>query len=211
MIWDWIARCRIGWPDAGAIRIHARNHFRFEKGADLTGRLGGAFGDLAKLSCIDLGCGKGDSVIARQILDIPWRRLVSVEAFEPYLEVMRGRTVRAGQHDLLETRIEDALDRFAPGEIDVALLIDVIEHFKRRDAMRLLVRLERLVTRGIVLFFPLGDVVQDELDDNILQHHLSFWEPGDMARLGYDVEVYEAFHGQLDPPPSAAWAIKRTG
>jgi hypothetical protein len=75
----------------------------------------------------------------------------------------------------------------------------------------LLRRLEKFVTRGIVIFSPLGRVRQDPYDHNILQRHQSFWKARDFSRLGYTVAVYEGMHGQLNPPADAAWAIKGLG
>ncbi|HOE95083.1 MAG TPA: class I SAM-dependent methyltransferase [Candidatus Sumerlaeota bacterium] len=202
------ARWRLGRPAPGPIRVHPVGGFTFEDGAELTQRLTAAFGDLAGLSCLDLGAGPGETVIARQILDIPWARLASVEAFHPYLNKLRQRQAAARRHEVLDCRIEHVFGRFRAGEFDLALLIDVLEHFSRRDAVDLLLRLERFVNRGVVIFAPVGIVEQDELDANALQRHRSHWLAEDWSRLGYQVEVYEAFHGQLSPPATAAWAIK---
>lgn len=207
--WMWWTWRSLGRPEPGRIVTHPRNTFPFEAGAELTGRMEAAFGDLSRLSVIDLGCGPGETVIARQILGAPFRRLVSVEAFLPYLNKLREKTSRAGRHDIHSMRIQQVFGEFLPGEIDVAVMIDVLEHFPRREALKILARLEKFVKKGIILFSPVGDVGQDDLDGNALQRHLSAWQPEDWARLGYDVEVYEAFHGQLDPPATAAWAIKK--
>ena len=64
---------------------------------------------------------------------------------------------------------------------------------------------------GAAIFLPIGRVEQEPYDDNELQRHLSHWGAKDLARLGYDVTVYEGLHGQLDPPADAAWAIKTWG
>jgi 2-polyprenyl-3-methyl-5-hydroxy-6-metoxy-1,4-benzoquinol methylase len=203
----WI-RLKMGRSRRGHLVFHAQGCFSFEQGAELGNRLGKKFGELSRLCCLDLGCGPGESVIAREILHISWQRLISVDAFEPYLVKMRERTPSAKQHDIHLSRIED-LDALLEGlDIDLILLIDVLEHLPRRDALRLLYGLEKQVRRGIVLFSPVGEVEQGALDGNEYQRHRSFWEPGDWLRLGYDVEVYDKFHGQLDPPETAAWAIK---
>lgn len=174
-------------------------------------RIRATFGDPALLSAIDLGCGPVETPIARGVFELPWRRLVSVELFPPYLEKLRAKQPGAAEHEILAMEIGHAIDTLPPGSIDVALMIDVLEHQTRRRALDLLVRLERVVRRGVVLFSPVGDVPQDALDGNELQRHRSTWHAEDWLRLGYDVEHYEAFHGHLDPPADAAWAIKRIG
>ena len=203
-----LARWRLGRPPVGRIEIHRAGRFAFEEGAACAERLAAVFGDLAGLSCIDLGCGAGETVTAGAILHLTWKRLISVDAFAPYLNQLQQKTIRAQHHEIHAIRIEEIFARFHPGEIDIAVLIDVLEHFTRRDAIALLVRLERFLRRGIVIFAPVGRVEQEARDGNMLQRHRSFWQPEDWARLGYDVEVYEAFHGHLDPPATAAWAIK---
>lgn len=207
--WLWWTWRKLGRPAPGGIVDYPALTFHFEEGAELTRRLEQRFGDPTRLSVIDLGCGPAESVVSRQILEAPWRRLVSVEAFLPYLNKLRQKDARAARHEIHAIRIEQIFSDLTPGECDLALMIDVLEHFPRREALALLRRLERFVNRGIVLFTPVGVVEQGELDGNALQRHRSTWQPAELARLGYDVEVYHGFHGQLNPPATAAWAIKR--
>jgi 2-polyprenyl-3-methyl-5-hydroxy-6-metoxy-1,4-benzoquinol methylase len=199
----------MGWPRRGAVTVHRAGTFAYEQGAEFTARVTGAFGPAEELTVLDLGCGPGETDIARQVLGAPWRRLIQVEAFGPYAGVMRAKTPAAATRELHEMRIPEIFGAIAAGEADIAVMNDVLEHFERGEALALLRRLERFVRRGIVLFSPVGEVAQEPYDGNELQRHRSFWEAEDWARLGYDVEVYEAFHGQLDPPATAAWAIKK--
>jgi hypothetical protein len=205
----FLARCRLGWPAPGRLTVHRRGAFAFEEGAEVPARLAARFGDLAELSAIDLGCGPVATPIAQAVFDVPWRRLVSVELFPPYLEALRAKTPAAREHQILELDIERVVDTLPAGRLDLALMIDVLEHLPHGRALRLLARLERFVRRGIVIFSPVGEVPQDDVDGNTLQRHRSVWLPDDWLRLGYDVELYEAFHGHLTPPADAAWAIKR--
>ena len=207
--WMWRTWRKLGRPASGKIVTHPRLTFEFAAGAELSGRLESAFGDLSRLSAIDLGCGPSETIVARQVLEVSWRRLISVDAFRPYLGKLRAKTARAARHDICDMRIPQVFGEYLPGEFDVALLIDVLEHFPRREGLHLLTRLERFVRRGIVIFSPVGEVAQGALDGNPLQCHRSAWLPGDWTRLGYDVEAYEGFHGQINPPATAAWAIKR--
>ncbi len=205
---DWIAWWRRGRPAAGRINLRPHGSWSFEEAADLGRIIAAHVGPPAELECGDLGCGASETHIGRQVLALPWKRLISVEAFEPYLEKLHDKKAAAQRHEIWAARIETALERMRTGEVDVVLLIDVLEHFGRGEALRLLERLEKIARRGVVVFLPLGDVDQEELDENPLQRHRSFWRAGDLARLGYTVEVYPKFHGQLDPPADAAWAIK---
>ncbi|MEN6626827.1 MAG: hypothetical protein ABFD69_11445 [Candidatus Sumerlaeia bacterium] len=207
---DLSARAAMGWPAPGKTEFHPNGSFTFEQAAEMIERLTRHFGDLSRLSCMDLGCGPSESAIASQVLRIPWRRLVSVETFPPYLEKLQGKPAAAQTREIWPKRIEAAVGDVLPGEIDIIMMIDVIEHFTRPAALRVLARIQRLARLGVVLFVPLGDVEQDELDGNPLQRHRSEWYPRQLARFGYDLEVYERFHGQMETRPDAAWAVKKT-
>lgn len=206
-----MTRWRLGWPATGRLTVHARGTFDFNEGAEVTSRLGGRFGDLSALTAIDLGCGPVTTPIALGVFGVPWKRLISVELFPPYLAALRGKKAAAAEHEILESEIVEAVDALGDDAVDMALMIDVLEHLPRGRALGLLTRLERVARRGIVVFSPIGDVPQEAIDDNEFQRHRSGWRPEDWLRLGYDVEVFEAFHGHLQPPADAAWAIKKLG
>lgn len=207
-LWNWMAWKKLGKPEPGRVRQHPPNSYTFDEGAEIQKRLEKAFGDLSRLNCMDLGCGPGDSAISQNILQIPWRSLISVEALLPYVNRLRQKTALAQRHDVREIRVEQIFEEFVSGEADVILMMDVLEHFPYRDALRLLTRLEPFARRGIVIFSPLGHTAQEPIDGNALQLHRSFWDAQDLTRLGYDVDVYQGFHLQFDPPAPAFWAIK---
>jgi len=208
---DWIAWLRMGRPCPGAVSVREKGTYTFEQGAEMIERLREAFGDPQTIAAADLGSGANETAVGEQVLRIPWRRLVSVEAHLPSVRKLHARAAAAGRHDILHGRIEALFAEFRPGELDLALLIDVLEHFSRRQALHLLRRIERFFALGVVVFLPLGRVEQGPLEGNELQRHRSSWWARDLAGLGYTVDLYEAFHGQLDPPADAAWAMKRWG
>lgn len=207
---DWLTWWKMGRPSTGSICFHHHHSYTFEDGVEVPQRLTKRFGDLSKLACVDLGAGPAETVIAQQILDIPWRRLTSVEAYTPYVERLREKKARTPEREILQINIGEIFNTFAPQHFDVALLIDVFEHFPRAQALDLILKLEKFVSRGVVIFTPIGHVEQEDLDGNPLQRHLSFWQSKDLARLGYQVDEYSRLHGGLTPPASAFWAIKTT-
>lgn len=202
-------RWRFGFPRPGRLIRHPRLSYPFEQGGEFARRFESSFGDPSGKVVADLGCGQGDSHISSQILAVPWKRLVSVEAFGPYADLMRGRSCSAKSHTLIEDRIESVFQHVPKGTVDVALMVDVLEHFQRTDAILMLVKLEKWVNCGVMLFLPLGRVDQEAYDKNPLQEHLSTWSAQELSDYGYDVEVYEGMHGQLNPPADAGWAIKK--
>ncbi|MBX7246943.1 MAG: class I SAM-dependent methyltransferase [Candidatus Sumerlaeaceae bacterium] len=204
-IFDWLR----GTRPASRLTILEPGTFTFEQGSEMPERLTAAFGELSQLTALNLGAGWGESYMGRQTLSLPWKRLISVEAFEPYIEKLAVQPCRAASHEIVHSRIEDYIaDQSAP-VADVALLIDVIEHFSKPAALQILARLGKVVSKGIVIFLPIGHFEQDEYDGNEMQRHLSEWSGEELAGLGYDTVVYPKFHGQVSPPPDAAWAIKR--
>lgn len=205
----FITRLRLGRPPSGKATTLRRGSYTFEEGTDLAGRFAAAFGEARARTVADFGAGPGETAIARQILSLPFARLVSVEPFGPYLERLERKHSRAAVHEIFRERIENVFDEIPPGEIDVALLVDVLEHFERAKALDLLVRLETWARLGVMIFVPLGRVPQEALDGNELQRHRSVWNAATLARLGYDVIVCEGVHGHLEPPADAAWAIRR--
>jgi SAM-dependent methyltransferase len=205
---DSLAWARLGRPGRGKVEFLERNTYELEEGAEFLDRVQRRFGDLRHLRVADLGSGGGSSYIARQVLRAPWRKLVSVEAFPPYVQEISTKRAQAHERQIVEGLIQKVVRSFQPGEFDLFLLIDVLEHFPRAAALNLLVRLERLATTGIVIFIPLGRVITGAVDGNPLQRHRSFWEADDLARLGYDLTCCEGFHCHLNPVADGAWALK---
>jgi hypothetical protein len=66
-------------------------------------------------------------------------------------------------------------------QYDLALLIDVIEHFEKDDGYQLLERL-RAVAHNVILATPYGFAPQDDIFGNALEIHRSGWTERDFAR-----------------------------
>ena len=103
------------------------------------------------------------------------------------------------------------IEDFKLDDVDVVLLIEVLEHFSRKDALKLLTRLEKICRKGIMIFSPLGEIHREPKDQNALQRFRSSWIGEDFAKLGYDVDVYSGFYREFNPPLDAAWAVKKCG
>lgn len=210
-VWETVARIRMGSPRPGKIVRHKTGQYADEDGIEVPRRLEITFGDSSELSCFDLGAGPAESAIAGQLLQMPWKRLIQVEAFLPYLYKLREKTICARKRHIHEGQIDTIFSAFSPGEVDIALLSDVIGFLPHREALRLLVRLERFVNRGIVLFVPAGPRALQVTNGNAYEQVRSIWQPADFARLGYTVTSYEKLNHALAPPADAFWAIKRLG
>lgn len=111
-----------------------------------------------------------------------------------------ARTVEFHEVDILEY-----LNGPDVGPVDVALMIDVLEHLPREDAERVMEILLRITRQRILIWLPLGECPIEPIHDNPYQVHLSTWHPNDPLFRGHKVEHFPRFHGHLDPPADAGW------
>lgn len=210
MIRNFKARFKMGWPLKGEVVRHPHGQYDPAQVGRLSAPLEELFGDLSRKICMDLGCGSANSVFAQQVLEIPWRRLISVECFTPYLHKLREKTVAAERHDVCEIPIQNIFNEFVSRESHVALLFNVIEHLAKREVMDILVKVEEYVANGVVILFPIREQIPDISDEeNVFQRIRSLWKPENFSELGYRVDVYEDFPaGEGQPPITLGWAVK---
>ena len=89
--------------------------------------------------------------------------------------------------------------------VDTVVLMDVVEHLEKKEAVRLLKETQKHI-KQIVVFTPLGFMEQDD-KENHWNCHKSAWYPQDFP--GWRVEVFEHFHwcdfkGRELPEPNGA-------
>jgi len=151
-------------------------HLRFYEQA-LTSALDEGFESL-----IDVGCGVASRLSSQVAGIIPFT--VGVDGFLPVIQ----DSVRTGPYT--QYHCLDALsvgDRFEPESFDVAMALDVIEHFPKEQGYELLKVLEMVARRRVVIFTPSGFLPQGDKAGNPLQVHQSGWRAEDFERRGYDV------------------------
>lgn len=125
---------------------------------------------------LDLGCGPSSPV---QFAG-KFKRKVGVEIFVPYLERSRAQ----GIHDeYFNKKIEEL--EFRPKSFDAVIMIDVIEHMSKEDALATLKLAEKWAKKKVIISSPNGFVPQKELDGNPYQVHLSGWPVNAMKEMGY--------------------------
>lgn len=171
-------------------------------------------GDVKGLTAIDFGCGAYASDIAKQVLELPFKRLVSVDGYKKDLEDSKSKPCIIEQHDFILSNIIDITDE---EKFDVGLAFDVIEHLTKEQALEFLNLLDRKITKQIVLFLPeesKGFHRPNPDKDNILQEHLSYWSPDELEKLGYKTERMINVHSDFSIEENrqiyfnAIWAIK---
>lgn len=88
-------------------------------------------------------------------------------------------------HVVGDVRQVDSL--FAPKSVDCVFALDLIEHLRKEDGLRLLDAVEEIARRRVVIFTPNGFLPQGPLDGNPFQEHLSGWTTREMEARGYHV------------------------
>jgi SAM-dependent methyltransferase len=126
---------------------------------------------------LDVGCsdGRGSEVLRR-------RGAHGVDIYRPALMSARdaGRRVPVTQADVRELPYRD--DSF-----DAVVALDVVEHFDKPEALRVLLELERVARSLVVVVTPSGFVPQPPTEDEPWQEHRCGFEADEFENLGYDV------------------------
>jgi hypothetical protein len=139
-------------------------------------------------SLIDVGVGFGKyGLLAREYLELwdgreaygRWRRRMDgIEAFEKYLTAV---------HDFVYDRIYigDALEVLPALDqhYDLALLIDVLEHFEHDDGIRLVAQCQRRA-RNVLISTPKDIGVQKDAFQNPYETHRFQWRRHHLEHLG---------------------------
>lgn len=164
------------------------------------------------LKVLDLGCGEFASGISEEIPLLPFREYVGVEIHKPTFERARVKQLKAKRVGFVNMEIIEFLETVKNDKFDVIMMFDVLEHFEKKDALRILSMVEKICTKRLIFFMPIGDHTLEANDGivagNPYQKHLSEWSKDEWIKLGYDIELWKGFHhsGKLD----AAWIYKDT-
>lgn len=129
---------------------------------------------------LDIGCGPSSLL---QYVKGP-KKTVGIEYWKPSVEESRKKGIHTEyiNADITNVRYQDA-------SFDSVILIDVLEHFAKDEAITLLSTIQRWAKRNVIIVVPNGFVPQEGEDGtgNIKQHHLSAWDVRDFEDLGFRV------------------------
>lgn len=138
-------------------------------------------------SVLDVGCGL--SVKSQYIEGVT--HIVALDVYRPYLEQARRQAFR---DDVIyingDAQRLDAL--FLPNQFDLVLLQDVIEHFDKVVALKIIRDAEIISRRAVVITTPEGYFPQDVdtwgFGGDDYQTHRSGWSVDELEILGYHVQ-----------------------
>ena len=131
---------------------------------------------------LDVGCGLS---LKSQHIDADVR--VGIDIYRPFLEKIEADVPYAVMN-------ADALQigaLFLPRSFDLVLLLDILEHLDKQDALRLMEMAEQIARVAVIIETPKGHVPQN-IDiwghgGHAYQTHRCTWEPEELAGRGYHV------------------------
>jgi hypothetical protein len=136
--------------------------------------------DKSAESILDVGCGQGLPMELIKMRMSP-KKTVGVDLFEPYIEEARKTKI----HD--EYVIADVRKLpFKKNSFDVVICLQVLEHQKKKDAIKMLKKMEQIAKKQVIVATPIGEMYHPAVDDNILQMHQSEFTEKDFKKYGYN-------------------------
>lgn len=128
-------------------------------------------------SVLDLGCGY-DSPVQKY----PWLKYkVGVEIFEPYLEQSKQKNIH---NQYILSNLKDI--NFPPKSFDAVILISVIEHLPKQEALDLIKKAEKIAIKKVILVCPNGVCNQKfHHHGNKYQEHLCEFNAEELLALQY--------------------------
>lgn len=140
--------------------------------------------DKSAKTILDLGCGDGKLML--MIRDrIKIEKAVGVDVFRPDLDAAKKKKTHE-EYLLQDVRKVD----FPKRSFDIVLASHVVEHLPKRDALKLIAKMERLAKKQVVIASPIGEMYHPAVGGNIHQIHLSAFTPQEFHKLGYKTVNY---------------------
>lgn len=132
-------------------------------------------------SLIDIGCGS-NSPIQRFSKRIP--HCVGMDGFLPSIEKSQQLNIH---HEYIHGELLTSLAKLSSKSYDIAIAMDVIEHFDKSDGWKLWNEMERIARKRVIIFTPNGFLAQGVYDQNPHQLHRSGWTTKEFIDRGYGV------------------------
>lgn len=131
-------------------------------------------------SVLDVGCGHSSAIgsIHRKF------KSEGVDLHKETIEL----SLKRKNHDTYKLADIRKLDRlYKKKSFDACVAIDVVEHFDRKDALKLIKDMETIARKKVIILTPNGFYEQHDFDGNPHQVHKSGWKEKQLHRAGYKV------------------------
>lgn len=137
-------------------------------------------------SVLDLGCGR-DSPIGRIKKNF---FSVGVDIFKPSIKESQYKKI----HDkYIFTDVLQIDKYFKERSFDAVIALDLIEHLAKKEALKLIKKMEKIARKKVIILTPQGFTRQDEYEDNPYQSHKSGWNIEEFLDMGYRVYGLRGF------------------
>lgn len=131
-------------------------------------------------SVLDLGCGECSPLLYVKKSFTS----VGVDGYGP--SILKSKKLRI--HDrYIQSNLLFVGDKIKPKSFDAVILLDVVEHFSKKDGLKIIHLAETIAKKKIVVLTPNGFYRQDEIGGNPYQVHKSGWSLSDLTTCGYIV------------------------
>ena len=147
--------------------------------------------NLKPKTVFDLGMGSGLYGVALRAFD-PEIRMIGLDGWLPYFQTEFVQYYTARIH----ASIEAVMYGMFPMWGDIVLCMDVIEHFEKQTAVKLLVCLKDAPMPAIVST-PLFDYKQGPVEGNDLEEHKCWFSEEELNELGWKT-LFKEWHEALD-------------
>ena len=157
-------------------------------------------------SVLDIGCGPG-----AHLKQLPVSRRVGIDICPQEIELAKAHEDSFSTYVVGDIRKLVIL--FKPNAFECVMGIDIIEHFTKEDAFRLIAQCEAVAMYSTAFFVPVGIHVQNRdvrgFGNDEHQTHRSVWYPRDFRSMGYKVEFDSTYYRpQPDKERGAMICIK---
>ena len=129
---------------------------------------------------LDVGCGDNSALgnIKRNF------KSEGIDAYKKSILISKKKRL----HDKYKIGdIEKLSTYYKKNSFDACVAIDVIEHFKKKDAIKLIKDMEQVANKKVIILTPNGFYEQHDYLGNPYQIHRSGWNKNDLRKLGYQV------------------------
>lgn len=135
---------------------------------------------------LDVGCGSW-SPLANVKKTF---RSMGIDIYKPSIEEIKKKKI----HD--KYKVGDVLKigkYFKPKSFDAVVALDLIEHFKAKEGIKLIEQMEKIARKKVIILTPYGFTKQHSIDGNPYQEHKSGWHIEDFSKHGYNVYGMRGF------------------
>ena len=132
-------------------------------------------------SVLDVGCGN-NSPLARISKNFYSE---GIDIFPDNIKESKKKSI----HDKYKIgNIKNISQYYKKRSFDIVICIDVIEHFKKDDAIKIMADMEKIAKKKVIILTPNGYFHQNVIENNPYQKHYSSWDRKDFESLGYIVK-----------------------